>query len=416
MNAIVAKYRFAHAIPAFAAAVWLSMAAVPADVHGAEVLKIGYVGGISGACAGLTPPAIKAMKMAVEEINNAGGMGGRRVEFIIRDSKTKPDEGAKQARDLNVSDKVEALVGVCSSSVFLSVNAVSKEYNVPLFSAQSGTHKTTIDFGHPAVFQTHPNTITEGNALAEFTALKGWKRIVTMGLDYEWGRTTVAVYEARLKQLNPSVKITRQLWPKIGETNMTSYITAALADNPDAVMAVMFGVSANSLIKQGKSYGLFSRTNVLTFLSTETLMDMAAELPDGVYGWSRGPAYALKTEKGADFVRRYSAKYDGEFPTDWAVLGYDEMLYIKAILDRTNGNTDAVTMSNAAASFTYDSLRGPIRSRTIDNTVNAPSYIGVTKKIPEYPFPVLVDVEIIPGDKLLPTEAEVKQMRAEAAK
>ena len=118
----------------------------------ADPIKIGYVGGISGPCAGLTHSAIKAMKIALAEINAAGGAAGRQIEVIWRDSKTKPDEGAKQTRDLILSEKVDLLTGVCSSSVFMAINPVSKQYGVPLIGAMSGTHKATIDFGHPYVF------------------------------------------------------------------------------------------------------------------------------------------------------------------------------------------------------------------------------------------------------------------------
>ena len=109
----------------------------------------------------------------------------------------------------------------------MAINPIAKQYGVPLFSAISGTHKATIDFGHPFVVQTQPHTLMEGKALAEYAARKGWKNIVTMGLDYEWGRTTVKVFTEELAKLNPDAKITRQLWPRIGETNLTSYITAA---------------------------------------------------------------------------------------------------------------------------------------------------------------------------------------------
>ena len=136
----------------------------------ADPIKIGYVGGISGPCGGLTHSAIKAMKIALAEINAAGGAAGRQIEIIWRDSKTKPDEGAKQARDLILTEKVDLLTGVCSSSVFMAINPVSKQYGVPLFSAISGTHKATIDFGHPYVFQTQPHTLMEGKALAEYAA------------------------------------------------------------------------------------------------------------------------------------------------------------------------------------------------------------------------------------------------------
>ena len=381
----------------------------------AEGIKIGYVGGLSGACGGLTHSARKAMEIAQEEINSAGGVLGGPIEIVWRDSKTKPDEGAKQTRDLILSEKVDLLTGVCSSSVFMAINPISKQYGVPLFSAISGTHKATIDFGHPFVVQTQPHTLMEGKALAEYVAQKGWKNIVTVALDYEWGRTTVKVFTEELAKLNPDAKIARQLWPRFGETNLTSYITAALADEPDLIMGVMFGGGTNSFIKQGKAYRLLERTELLTFLSTESYMSLGRDIPDGVHGWARGPFYALTTDAAQEFVAKYRAAHDGEYPNDWGILGYDVMYIIAGAVEKA-GSTDPAKLREALGAMSFDTLRGELRMRTIDNTFNAPSFIGVTKMTDDYPFPVMTDVNVIPGDVTLPDEATVKSLREAAAK
>lgn len=384
-----------------------------AELSAAKPIKIGYVGGISRFCGGLVHSAIKAMKIATEEINAAGGVIGRKIEVIYRDSKTTPDEGAKQARDLIATEKIDILTGVCSSSVFMALNPIAKESKVPLISAISGTHRTTVDFGHPYVFQTNPNTLIEGNALAEYTKRKGWKRIVTMGMDYEWGRTTVKVYLKRLRELDPDVVVAKQLWPKFGETNMASFITAALAEKPDVVMAVTAGVTTAGLIKQGKTYNMFKRTNVLTFLSTESLMSLGDDMPDGVHGWARAPFYALTTPRAIAFVKKYRARHDGEYPNDWGMLGYDVMYFIRDGIKRA-GSTDALKLRDAFTSMDFNSLRGKLKMRRIDNTVNSPSYIGITKNTGEYPFPIMVNVNRISSDALLPSPAEVRRMRAAA--
>ena len=396
------------------AAALLAIGSALGPAHAAGV-KIGYVGGISGACGGLTHSARKAMEIAQGEINSAGGVLGGPIEIVWRDSKTKPDEGAKQARDLILSEKVDLLTGVCSSSVFMAINPIAKQYGVPLVSAISGTHKATIDFGHPFVVQTQPHTLMEGKALAEYAARKGWKNIVTMGLDYEWGRTTVKVFTEELNKLNPDAKIARQLWPRIGETNLTSYITAALAEKPDLIMAVMFGSGTNSLIKQGKAYGLLQRTELLTFLSTESYMSLGRDVPDGVHGWARGPFYALASDAAREFVAKYRDAHDGEYPNDWGILGYDAMYIIAGALEKA-GSADPAALREALGAMAFDTLRGELRMRTIDNTFNAPSFIGVTKMTDDYPFPVMTDVNVIPGDVTLPDEATVEALREAAAK
>ena len=378
-----------------------------------DPVRIGYVGGLTGACAGLTPSAVKAMKMALADINASGGAAGRRLEVIWRDSRTDPDEGARQARDLIVKEKVDLLTGVCSSAVFMAINPIAAEHGVPLISAISGTHRATIDYGHPYVFQTQPHTLMEGRALAEYVARQDWNRVVTIGLDYEWGRTTVAVFTEALARLKPDAEIVGQFWPPVGDSDLTAIIEAVLDANPDLIVAVMFGSGSNELIKQGKSFGLLDRSELLTFLSTETYIALGPEVPDGVHGWARGPFYALDSDPGRMFVDRYRAQHDGEYPNDWGVLAFDAMNIIRAGIDRAQG-TDPVEFRRALGSMTFDTLRGPLKMRLIDNTFNAPTYLGVTRKSDTYPFPTMHDIAVIPGDITLPSEQLVAARRAAA--
>jgi len=393
----------------------VAMGGLSLSAQAADPIKIGYVGGISGACGGLTHSAVKAMKIALAEINAAGGAAGRKLEIIWRDSKTKPDEGAKQVRDLIASEKVDVLTGVCSSSVFMAINPIAQQKGVPLVSAISGTHKATVDFGHSNVYQTQPHTLMEGKALAEYVAKQGWNNIVTMGLDYEWGRTTVKVFTDELKKLKPDVKIAKQLWPRIGETNLTSYITAGLASKPDAILAVMFGSGTNSLIKQGKSYGMLKRTKLLAFLSTESFIALGKQIPDGVHGWTRAPFYGLNSAKAKSVVEKYRKANKGEYPNDWGLLAYDAMYIIAGAINKA-GSTDPVKFREAMASMTFDTVRGPLKMRKIDNTFNAPSYMGVTKMGSTYPFPTMTNVTVISGDVTLPSEATVTALRKAAKK
>lgn len=381
------------------------------SVAAAGPIKVGYLAGISGVCGVLTVRARSAMEMAIEDINARGGLLGRKVELIVRDSKTKPDEGAKQYRDLAQTEKVDLVTGVCSSSVFMGINPVAEETKIPLFSNTSGTHKTTVDFFHPYVYQLQPNTLMEGAAMAEYVKRKGWKRIVTIGMDYEWGRTTVAVFKEQLAEKDPSAKVVKELWPKFGETNLASFITATLNEKPDAVVAVTAGVTATSLIKQGQTYGMFKRTQVLTSLFTDSLVSLGEDMPDGIHGWARAPFWAIPGAQ--EFVQRFRAKYN-DYPDDWAVLHYDSMVNVIAPAIEKAGSTDPMKLRAALTSMTFKTMRGDLKIRALDHTLNSPSYIGVSRKTSQYPFSILENVEVIPGDITLPSPATVAKLRAAA--
>ena len=126
------------------------------QVSAQEPIRIGYAADMSGVCGSLVDGATKAFRMGVEELNKGGGLLGRKIEVIERDTKTRPDEGAKEVRDLIVTHKVELVTGVCSSAVLLAENAVSGEFKVPFYSTIGATQ--TANMASKNLFSTPKET------------------------------------------------------------------------------------------------------------------------------------------------------------------------------------------------------------------------------------------------------------------
>ena len=169
---------------ALAALIAAGVLAGPALAH--EPVRIGYAADMSGACGPLVDGATKAFRMGVEELNAAGGLLGRKIEVIERDTKPRPDEGAKEMRDLIVNGKVDVVTGVCFSAVLLSETAVSAELKVPFYSALANTQTATMEKGQPYYWQVVPNVLMESLAVAEYVAQnKSWKKIAPLAYDYE---------------------------------------------------------------------------------------------------------------------------------------------------------------------------------------------------------------------------------------
>jgi branched-chain amino acid transport system substrate-binding protein len=307
---------------------------------------------------------------------------------------------------------VDLLTGPCSSSVLLAISPLAKDHKVPLFSFAAKSHRATMDFGHPYIYQTQSNTMMDANAMAEYVAANGWQSVVTIGLDYEWGHQTVGQFVDRLKELAPGVQIKKQLWPKFGESNMNSFITATLSEKPDAVLAATFGPTSTSLIKQGNTYGMFERTNVVTIMPVEVLAALGKEMPNGIHGLGAAPFFALGTKSGEEFVQRFRARFN-EYPKDYAVQSYDATKHFAEGMRRAGG-TDPDKLRESMSSFTYNGIRGPLTFRQIDNQANAPGYVGVTQQSSDYPFPILANISVIPGTKTWGSEALVRELRAKA--
>jgi len=383
----------------------------------ADAIKVGYVTGLTGACAPISEDGLNGSKLAVEMLNASGGVLGQPLELVIRDSQTKPEEGGKQARELAAAEGISLLTGVCSSSVLLAVTEVAKEFKIPHLAIIGSTQKANIEAYNPYFIQTQANATMEALAAAEYVAKKSeWTKIAPMGFDYEWGHTSVDAFVGRLKELRPEMEIADPIFMKVGEQNMGPYVTAALSTNPDAVYAAVFGGGLVSLIKQGQSFGLFAKSNLVTLLTVDTLQSMGNAMPkERVFGVARAPFFALEqTPELAAFIEAYQAVYN-EYPTDWAINGYDSMMWYAAAATAA-GTTESDAVIAAFQTGSFDGLKAKgLTVRAFDGQMNAPAYVGEVNFDPSFPFPTMKNVEKFAGEALMFSEETIQAMR-DAAK
>lgn len=380
-------------------------------------IKVGFATDLTGACAALSEDGLNGAKIAAAEINAAGGILGRPVELVVRDTMTKPDEGAKVARELISDEKIDVLTGVCSSAVMLAESAVSGELKVPFYAAIGSTQRANIELYQPYFWQVQANATMEAYAAAEYVAKKPeWKRISALGSDYEWGHTSVAAFTERLKVLRPDIDFAEPIYAKVGETAMAPYITATLAQSPDAVFAPLFGPSLGAVLKQGPGFGFFQRTNLVTLMTVDTLQSQGAAMPENnVYGISRAPFFALEqTPAVTGFIEAYRAEFK-EYPTDWAINAYDGLKFYAAAAEKA-GSVAPEAIMTAVVEVTFDGLReAGLKVRALDGQMNAPVYVGKATKVEGYDFPILTEVEKFEGAPLMPSEDFILKAR-DAAK
>ena len=113
----------------------------------ADTIRIGWTADMPGIGATFYASQKAALELFIEEANAAGGVLGKKLELVIRDSQLKPDVGATVARELILSEKCDFLVGPTSSGVALAVTKVAQEFKKIIFFHTSNTEKlTTTDF------------------------------------------------------------------------------------------------------------------------------------------------------------------------------------------------------------------------------------------------------------------------------
>ena len=234
------------------------------SVVAAEPYHLGVNLAITGTGALYCKDGVDAIKLAVDEINAQGGFLGKHpIKLFIRDTHTKPDVAVRGAKDLILRDKVRCILGTYSSACAVAIKPVCQEYKVLHIAAISNSENITqINFS-PYTYQVVPNSYMQAKAVvlgvAELAKKKGWKNYVTLASDYEWGRSTQQNTVKLLKQFAPEVKLKKEFWPRLGETQFTSYITAIMAQKPDFVIGSVAAKDNVAWIKQATAYGFFEK-------------------------------------------------------------------------------------------------------------------------------------------------------------
>jgi branched-chain amino acid transport system substrate-binding protein len=390
----------------------------PLPVMAAEPYHLGVALGLTGTGALYSRDGKNAVELAVEEINKGGGFLGKHpIKLFIRDTQTKPDVGVREAKDLILREKVKCVLGTYSSAVGLAVEDVCYEYKVLHIPAISNTEAMTVDNYSPYTYQVVPNTYMQAMgqviAISKYAKQKGWKSFVSIGSDYEWGHSTVNYFVDNMKKTYPEFKLTKQYWPKIGETEFSSYITAIMGDKPDFVYAALASKDNIAWMKQAKPYGFFAKFPYSCLISVIEMIEMKDELPQGVIGETRAPFFAhMDIPMMANFVKNYRTKYN-QYPSDWAVMEYDAVYVLKQGIEKAK-SIDIEKVKKAMKGMTVNTTRGKLYFRKIDNMLNCQSYIGLIADDPKYPFPIYKDLVIVTGEESWRPESEIPAVREKA--
>jgi branched-chain amino acid transport system substrate-binding protein len=359
-------------------------------------IRIGYPVILSGPGALIGEPSMKGAQMFVEEINAKGGVLGRKIELIVRDTKGNADEAVRVARDLILRENVDFLFGTLTSAEGPAVSPIAKEnkivFVVPVVKTDQLTAKENL---HPYVFRTTTNTTIEGRTGAEIMAK--WaniKRVGTMSPDYAFGQDVTRAFVTHLKKIRPDIEIVDQQWPKLGETDYTPFINAQMAKKPDAVFSSLWGGHFVTFAKQAKPLRYFEAFNH-NFLGAgeagaiETAKAAGDDYPVGIwansydaFNWAEGPP-AHK-----DYIARLKAYTKEEAPSSWPITGYVGMQILTAAIAKA-GSTDSDKVSAAMRDITVDTPIGKQTIRAKDHQANRAQFWGKMTKDPKYGFAVM---------------------------
>jgi len=374
-------------------------------------IKVGIVDTYSGPPTTYTYDVRDAFKLAIDEINAKGGVVGRKIEFTTRDDKFKVDLALSMAKELIMNENVDILMGTINSAGTLAVSEYCKGEKIPFIVTFSKSDKITGEKGHRYVFSVTENTAMIGKAAAVGLAKRPYIKYWIAGDDYEYGHALAAGVWGNLKKIKPKVELAGQSWWKVGEPDLTPYLTAISASKPDAVIFATGAASMVNAMKVAKATGFAEKTPMFIHTATElsTLAPLGPEAPEKVIGTSNYHFYYPDTAKNRAFVKAFRDAY-GRYPKVGALYGYLAAQFIVKSIEKA-GKMDREKFIDALEKMKVDSPIGQVEMRSFDHQAMLPMFMGVTKKVPKYSFLIASDIVTIPAKDVMPSIEEIKKAR-----
>ncbi len=241
----------------------------PAPAHAqAGPVKIGVLAIKAGVAAPVGESGLRGVTFAVDRLNAAGGILGRKIELVVEEE-SNPKDTVERFRKLALQNRVDVISGGISTAVGLALGPVSEELKALWLSWDATTQKgveETIPKPRYA-FRSVDNEAEAvmGSILAARHFKGTFKTVAGINNDYSYGRDCWATFLAVVKKYNLGVTPVAELWPKLGTTDFTSHVATLQQAKPDLVFSSFWSGDAPILMKQAHAAGLTQSTKfVLT--------------------------------------------------------------------------------------------------------------------------------------------------------
>jgi branched-chain amino acid transport system substrate-binding protein len=300
----------------------------------AEVILLGHVGSMTGNEATFGDSSDKAIRLAIDEVNAAGGVKGRKLEVKTYDDQGKPEEASVAATRLIVQDKVAVLLGEVASSRSLAMAPIADAKGVPMVSPSSTNPKVTVDDEgkvRPFVFRVCFIDPFQGFVMAKFAkeTLKAKSVAVLKDnkADYSLGLSQFFVDEFK----KGGGEIVAEEAYSQGDTDFRGQLTAIKGKRPEAIYVPGYYNDVGVVARQARELGIKAPLLGGDGWESEKLYELGGPDIDGSY-YTNHYSAEDPSPRIQDFIKRYKEKFNGAMPDSLAALGYDSaMVAIQAM-------------------------------------------------------------------------------------
>ena len=321
-----------------------------------EVIKIGGIGPLTGSASTYGNSAKEGASLLIKEINDAGGINGKQIEFIFEDDGATPDGAMQAFNKLVDKDGVAAILGGVTSGATLAIAKNSTERQIPMITP-TGTEPSITNEGGEYMFRGCFIDSFQGEILAKYTTDKLNKKTAAVlynaGSDYSIG--IAKAYKETLEKNGG--KVVEYLSYNDGDTDFKAQLTKIKGSNPDVIVLPDYYNVVGLIAKQARDISITSQLLGGDGWESEELAAIGGDAVDGAlyinHYYSGDDSEIVK-----NFVESYKKEYNKE-PDAFAALAYDSTKILVEAIKNAN-STDGAAIKDALAKTDLECVTGKI--------------------------------------------------------
>src|SRR5690625_3907400 len=347
---------------------------VASQAHGQDVIRIGELNSYKSQPAFLGPYK-NGMQLAVDQINQQGGLLGKQLELIVRDDHGNPADAVRVAEELLSRDKVDVLTGTFLSHVGMAVSDFARHRKRFFLASEPLTDKMIWSDGNRYTYRLRNSTYMQVAMLIPAAVSMNKKRWAIVYPNYEYGQSAVQTFKTLLSEAQPDVEFVAEQATPLGKVDAGSVVQALADSNPEALFNVLFASDLARFVRAANQRHFLDDLPVVSMLSGEPeyLDPLGTETPEGwvVTGY---PWYDIDTPEHNEFLEAYQNRFN-DYPRLGTIIGYSAIQSLAAGIEKA-GSTDTEDLIKAFKGLEHMTPFGQIKYREIDHQSTMGAYVG----------------------------------------
>ena len=339
---------------AAAAAVFAGLAS-PTPAGAEDTVKIGLILPMTGGQASTGKQIDNAVKLYMQQHGDT--VAGKKVEVILKDDATLPDNTTRLAQELIVNDKVNVIAGFGITPSALAAAPLATQAKVPEVVMAAGT--SIITERSPYIVRTSFTLAQSSTIIADWAIKNGIKRVATLTSDYAPGNDALNFFKQHFTA--GGGEIVEEVKVPLQNPDFAPFLQRMKDAKPDAVFVFVPAGQGGNFMKQYAERGLDKAGIKMIGPGDVTDDDLLGGMGDAVLGTVTAHLYSAvhPSAMNKEFVAAYKKAF-GQRPGFMAVGGYDGIHLIYDALNKTGGKADGDALIGAMKGMKWESPRGPI--------------------------------------------------------